>query len=305
LQALETADALNALALPGVRFLPAHFRPQFDKHSGATCAGAQLHVTDSAVFRPFETGLRVVETVRRLAPGHFRWRAEPYEFDPRPAIDLLTGSTLFRETLERGGDLAERLAQHDAGARDFLLRRGRFVLYPDRRPAVVAFVGGHNAGKTTLIEDLLRRLRALGLSVGAIKHSSKDAEDDVPGKDSQRLSATGVAASAFVTPARTTARRFLPDQSIEDLLRREFFDCDLVLIEGYKSLPVPKIEVARSGATRPPVSGVSGRVSDRPEKDGIPTCAFEDREGILAMILEIAGLDRPGALGAPVVRRKT
>jgi molybdopterin-guanine dinucleotide biosynthesis protein len=68
--------------------------------------------------------------------------------------------------------------------------------------------------------------------------------------------------------------------------------CDLVLIEGYKSLPLPKIEVTRSGVARPPVEGISGRVSDRPAEDGVPTFAFGDREGILRLVLRLAGLDR-------------
>ena len=51
-----------------------------------------------------------------MAPGDFRWRTEPYEFDPRPAIDLLTGSPAFRELVDRGGDIASELSRHASGA---------------------------------------------------------------------------------------------------------------------------------------------------------------------------------------------
>src|SRR6202047_1688696 len=44
---LALAEALNALAMPGVSFLPAQFRPMFDKHAGKTCDGALLRVTDA------------------------------------------------------------------------------------------------------------------------------------------------------------------------------------------------------------------------------------------------------------------
>jgi molybdopterin-guanine dinucleotide biosynthesis protein MobB len=291
LSAVPLAQALNARALPGVTFLPTHFRPMFDKHAGQTVAGALLHVTDPAAYCSFQAGLEVVVAARRLAPGDFRWRAEPYEFDARPAIDLLTGSPRFRETVDAGGDLSVEIARHRAAAREFLGRREPFLLYPDRRPAVVAFVGAHNAGKTTLIVDLLPRLAALGLSVGTIKHSSRDAEDDVAGKDSQRHAAAGARVSAFVTPARTTARRFGGEEDLAALLDREFGHCDLVLVEGYKSLPVLKIEVTRSGVPRIPIEGVAARVSDEPSED-VPTCLFEDREAVVAMVLRLAGLER-------------
>lgn len=292
LPAVGFAEALNALKLPGVSFLPVHFRPLFDKHAGATCGGAMFRLTDPSAFRSFETGLKIVETARRLKSSEFRWRAEPYEFDNRPAIDLLTGSARYREAIERGEDLMPEVRRHDAGARDFLARREPCLLYPDRRPAPVLFVGGHNSGKTTLILELVPRLKRRGFTVGTIKHTPKDAEDDVVGKDSHRLAVSGAAVSAFVTPERTTARRRAPEASIDELLAREFEDCDVVLIEGYKSLPFPKIEVTREAAARPGIEGVSARVSEKAFDDGVPTYAFDDPEGILAMVLRLAGLDR-------------
>ncbi len=291
------AEALNRLALPGASFVPVHFRPMFDKHAGETCGGALARVTDERAFRSFETGMRVIETARRFDRNRFAWRTEPYEFDPRPAIDLLTGSPRYRESVDRGEDLAPEIARHDAGARAFLPRREPHLAYPDRKPAAVAFVGGHDSGKTTLVVGLVPWLKGMGFKVGTVKHTSKDAEDDVPGKDSHRHAATGVPVSAFVTPQRTTARRFGPESRIEDLLAREFSDCDLVLIEGFKSLPVPKIEVTRERASRPRIEGVLARVSDRPSEDGIPTHAFADVHGIVATVLRLAGLDRGGAAG--------
>ena len=291
LDALAFADALNTRKLPGVAFLPTHFRPMFDKHAGATCGGAQTRVTDPAAFRSFETGLSIIETAHGMAPADFRWRSEPYEFDPRPAIDLLTGSERFRKTIDAGGRLALEIAHHDAEAARFLARREPFLLYPDRKPAVVAFVGGHNAGKTTLVTALLPKLSALGLRVGTLKHTGKDAEDDIAGKDSYRL-AQGAAVSAFVTPERTTARRFGPEEPFEALCARVFADCDLVLIEGYKSLAAVKVEVTRAGASRPPMPGAALRVGDGADDDGVLTLRPDDLDGIVAAVLRLAGLDR-------------
>ena len=292
LDGLALADALNALAMPGVWFLPFQFRPMFDKHAGKTCEGALLRVTDSESFRPFQTGLRIIETTRRLAPLEFRWRTEPYEFDDRPAIDLLTGSPRFRETLEQSGSLRAEIARHFDAAPPFLARREPFLLYPDQRPAAVAFVGGHDSGKTSVIVELVPRLIARGLKVGTIKHTTHDVADDTPGKDSQRHSAAGAAVGALVTPGRTTARRFGEEEPLEDVLRREFSDCDLVLVEGYKSLPIPRIEVLRTGAARPDVIEPAARISDGPFAGSVPTLSFGDWDSIVATVLRLGGLDR-------------
>ncbi|HTY41763.1 MAG TPA: molybdopterin-guanine dinucleotide biosynthesis protein B [Thermoanaerobaculia bacterium] len=285
-------DALNALALPGVTFFPAQFRPMFDKHAGKACGGARLHVTDRAAFRSFQTGLRIVETARKLAPLDFRWRTEPYEFDERPAIDLLTGSATFRETVDAGESLRGEISRHYEGARQFHARREAHLLYPDRRPAVVAFVGGHDSGKTSVLVELVPRLKARGLVVGTLKHTTRDVEDDVAGKDSQRHAAAGAAVAAFVTPARTTARRFGEEEALVEIIRREFRGCDLVLIEGYKSLAMPKIEVLRTGIARPEVVEPIARISDGPFQGSVPTLSFGDWDAIVATVLRAAGLDR-------------
>jgi molybdopterin-guanine dinucleotide biosynthesis protein MobB len=289
---LALAEALNALAMPGVSFLPAQFRPMFDKHAGKTCDGALLRVTDAEAFRPFQTGLRVIETARRLAPLEFQWRVEPYEFDDRPAIDLLTGSSRFRETLEGNGSLRAEIARHFDASQPFLARREPFLLYPDRRPAAVAFVGGHDSGKTSVIVELIPRLITRGLKVGSIKHSTRDVDDDTPGKDSQRHAAAGASVGALVTPRRTTARRFGDEEPLAEVLRREFSECDLVLVEGFKNLPLPKIEVVRAGAARPDVVEPAARISDGPFVGSVPTLSFGDWDAIVAVVLRLAGLDR-------------
>ena len=114
----------------------------------------------------------------------------------------------------------------------------------------------------------------------------------MPGKDSHRHAASGAKVAAFVTPGRTTARRFGEEESFDAVLEREFGDCDLVLVEGYKDLPLPKIEVVRGGVPAPPVVAPAARVSDRPAGDSLPTHSFEDQDGILRTVLRLAGLER-------------
>lgn len=292
LDPLSLSEALRTRDLAGVDFLPTRFRPAFEKHAGKTCGGVMLAVRDAAAFRPFETGLAVIAAIRDLAPENFRWRSEPYEFDSRPAIDVLTGSAGFREDLDAERGPLAQIARHREEAPKFLARRDPFLLYPDHRPALVAFVGGHDSGKTTLLENLIPRLRARGLEVGAVKHTSQDVEDDVVGKDSQRLGAAGAVVWSLVTPQRTTVRRRLEGTSLADLVRRQFSGCDVVLIEGYKSVPIPRFEVTRAGISRPEIAGAVARVSDAPAADSVPTYRFEDLDRIASAVVHLAGLDR-------------
>ncbi|MGE5413417.1 MAG: molybdopterin-guanine dinucleotide biosynthesis protein B, partial [Syntrophomonadaceae bacterium] len=98
--------------------------------------------------------------------------------------------------------------------------------------------------------------------------------------------------SALVTPRRTSARRFGDEEVLAEILRREFRGCDLVLIEGYKSLAMPKIEVVRTGIPRPEVVEPVARISDGPFQGSVPTLSFGDWDAIVETVVRAAGLDR-------------
>lgn len=99
---------LEAEELPGVRFVPTYFRPQFQKHGGQVCGGVEVLVTDAAAFRPYLTGVLLLAALKVSAPGVFRWREAPYEFvTDRPAIDLLSGGPELRWALDEGASEGE------------------------------------------------------------------------------------------------------------------------------------------------------------------------------------------------------
>ena len=76
--------------------------------AGRLCGGVQIHVADRGRFKPFATGLAVVTTARRLAPGRFAWRRPPYEFERRRLpIDILLGTDRIRRAIERGRTLSD------------------------------------------------------------------------------------------------------------------------------------------------------------------------------------------------------
>jgi molybdopterin-guanine dinucleotide biosynthesis protein B len=114
-----------------------------------------------------------------------------------------------------------------------------------KKRLAVAFTGPSNSGKTTLILKVARKMiHEMGLKVAIIKNDPKDkATLDVPGKDSYKFSDTG--AEVIVTsPTRTTyfSKRHKELDEMIDM----FGEFDVLLVEGLKNLPLPRISIFRN-----------------------------------------------------------
>jgi uncharacterized protein YbbC (DUF1343 family) len=124
------ARRLETFRLPGVRFRPASFQPTFQKWAGRLCHGAQIHVTDPALFRPFATGVAVLSAFRELYPKEFAWKRPPYEYETvKPPIDILAGSARLRLDLEAGRPLEAMRGEWEAEVRAFAPIRREALLY--------------------------------------------------------------------------------------------------------------------------------------------------------------------------------
>ena len=111
---------------------------------------------------------------------------------------------------------------------------------------VVAFVAKSNTGKTTLLEQVIRELKNRGYKVGAIKHDAHSFNIDHPGKDSHRLTAAGADTMLITSPEKLALiKKHEAAPPLEELVETYFSDMDIVLTEGFKMSPLPKIEVHR------------------------------------------------------------
>lgn len=150
-------------------------------------------------------------------------------------------------------------------------------------------VGKKKVGKTTLIERLLPALRAKGYRVGCIKYTTGDHEFDTPGKDSYRHSQAGAETTVIISPHK--AALFLnssKDRQLDDLLDLVFQDYDLVLGEGFKSSPIPKIEVYDPNANTPPLcspeDNLIALVSKKQLDIGVPCFSPETLDPLVEFI---------------------
>jgi molybdopterin-guanine dinucleotide biosynthesis protein MobB len=111
---------------------------------------------------------------------------------------------------------------------------------------MVAFVAKSNTGKTTLLEKLIKELKERGYRVGAVKHDAHQFDIDHPGKDSHRLTAAGADSMVITSGAQLAlVKKHAASPPLEELIATYFFDVDIVLTEGFKMSPVPKIELHR------------------------------------------------------------
>lgn len=167
---------------------------------------------------------------------------------------------------------------------------------------VFGIAGYSGAGKTSLIERLIPLFIARGLTVSLIKHTHHDFDIDRPGKDSYRHRQAGAMEVMLVSDARWVlmheARGRQSD--LEQQLQR-LSPCDLVLVEGYKETPIPKLEVHRPANGKPLICstqpGVIGVACDLPGEIAapVPVLDLDDTPAIAAFILDAVGLAVPQA----------
>ncbi|MDT0499466.1 MULTISPECIES: molybdopterin-guanine dinucleotide biosynthesis protein B [unclassified Halomonas] len=126
-------------------------------------------------------------------------------------------------------------------------------------------------GKTTLLEALLPRLSERGLRVAVVKHAHHTFDVDQPGKDSHRLRQAGASPMLVASRERLALMMETPNQEEADLQALLAMVAtqrpDLVLVEGFKAWPLPKLELHR------PALGKSLRVNEDPWVRAVATDA--------------------------------
>ena len=119
---------------------------------------------------------------------------------------------------------------------------------------VLGIVGWSGSGKTTLLVALLPLLRARGLTVSTIKHAHHGFDMDRPGKDTYRHREAGAHEVLVASGTRWALLHEVagPEPTLPDLLTK-LDSVDIVLVEGFKAHPYPKLEVYRPALGKPPI----------------------------------------------------
>ena len=115
--------------------------------------------------------------------------------------------------------------------------------------AMIAIVGWSNSGKTTFITKLIPKLKSKGYKVATIKHNAHKFKIDKPGKDSWRHREAGAETVVLSSHEKVEKIKEVETEVKVEKLVEQYIDdsFDLVIIEGYKTGEVPKIEIFRPG----------------------------------------------------------
>jgi len=123
------------------------------------------------------------------------------------------------------------------------------------RPPVIGFAAFSGTGKTALLTRLIPLLKSSGLHLAVIKHAHHKVDVDHPGKDSFLLRKAG-AGQVLLASSRRWALMVEEEAETEPELevllgRLDASRLDLVLVEGFRHLHFPKIELHRPSLGKP------------------------------------------------------
>ena len=161
---------------------------------------------------------------------------------------------------------------------------------------IFGLAGWSGSGKTTLLAALIPELVARGLTVSTIKHAHHEFDIDRPGKDSWRHRQAG-AHEVMVASSRRWALmhelRGAPEPPLEDLVV-QMSPVDLLLVEGWKHHPHPKLEVHRPSLGKtllyPHDPHIVAIASDKPIAAPIPMLPVGDAGRVADFILDHIGV---------------
>ncbi len=154
---------------------------------------------------------------------------------------------------------------------------------------IISIVGKSNSGKTTLVEKLIPELMKRGYRVATIKHNKHGFDIDHEGKDSWRHKQAGAVATVIACPTRVALIEDLDyDHSLGEIRDKYIKNADVILAEGYKGNPFPKIEVYRSELKRELLCGKEDNLlalaADVKLDAGVPCFDINDISGIADLI---------------------
>jgi molybdopterin-guanine dinucleotide biosynthesis adapter protein len=162
-------------------------------------------------------------------------------------------------------------------------------------PRVFGFAGWSGSGKTTLIEQLIPRFIARGLTVSLVKHAHHEFDLDQPGKDSFRHRQAGCREVLVTSPVRWALQHELrgqPELTLDQALQH-LSPCDLVLVEGFKTAPIAKLEVYRASVGKPLLHprdpGIVAVASDEPVATPLPVLPLGDPDAVATFVMRHLG----------------
>ena len=151
-----------------------------------------------------------------------------------------------------------------------------------KKQMIAAVSGVKNSGKTTLLTKLIPVLNARGIRTAVVKHDGHSFGADREGTDTFRLFEAGAFGTAIFDGEKF---QIVKQETVsEETLMGFFPEADLILLEGFKESPYPKVEIVRKGNSEQSVCDpktLLALITDTELKvPGIPVFGLEEMEAI-------------------------
>ncbi len=167
----------------------------------------------------------------------------------------------------------------------------------DSKIPLIGFSAFSGTGKTTVLKQVIPLLKQKGLRVAVIKHAHHHFDLDQPGKDSFELRKAGADKTIICTTTRMAVITEFATPEEEPSLQQitdsiDVDDFDLILVEGYKHLPIPKIELHRKSVGKPYLYHEDSDIiaiacdAELPEPTDISILDINDISAIAELIVE-------------------
>ncbi len=161
---------------------------------------------------------------------------------------------------------------------------------------VIGFCGYSGSGKTTLVEQVIGHLRLAGQRVSVVKHAHHAFDIDHEGKDSWRHRQAGAFEVVIASSRRLAKIREFEvhaEPTVHQLIA-ELYECDWVLVEGFKHADLLKVEVWRAATAKPAqypsdpfvVAICTDSAARLPEPTGLPVLDLNDPHALTTFLLE-------------------
>lgn len=162
---------------------------------------------------------------------------------------------------------------------------------------VFGISGWKNSGKTTLTSALIRELSARGYRISSVKHAHHNVDVDQEGADSYKHRAAGASEVMLATSKRFALMHEIAEEEgefeLNDLLEK-ISEVDLILVEGYKSSDIPKIQTIRQVSLgnngKEPINNIVAYATDMPKETGLPVLDIDNVSMVADFIIDYMDL---------------
>ena len=162
---------------------------------------------------------------------------------------------------------------------------------------VFGISGWKNSGKTTLTSALISELSARGYQVSSVKHAHHNVDVDQEGTDSYKHRAAGASEVMLATSKRFALMHEIAQEDgefeLNDLLEK-MSEVDLILVEGYKSSDIPKIQTIRQVSLgnngKEPINNIVAYATDMPKETELPVLDIDNVSMVADFIIEYMDL---------------